>query len=121
MKSVTILALALFGLLLTFGLATLTVFNYFYALFNDYHVLITINESSEYVYETPLIILVWPIMLFSTFFCMRLVTRIACVINLPLKKRFGYDVRLGTDKWRFKRLKKATDNAILKETARGNS
>jgi len=121
MKSVTILALVLIGLLWTFGLATLTVFNYFAALFNDYHVLITINEYGEYVYETPLIILVWSIMLFSTFFCMRLVIRIAYVINLPLKKRFGYNVRLGTDKWRFKRSKNATDNAILKETARGNS
>ncbi len=121
MKSVTIIALLLLGLLFAFGIATLTVFNYFIALFNDYQVLTTINEFGEYVYETPLIILAWPIMLFSTFFCMRLVTRIARVTHPLLKKRFGYNVRLGIDKAGFGLLKKATDDPILEETSQGNS
>jgi len=95
--------------------------HYFCALFNDYQVLITINEYGEYVYETPLIILAWPIMLFSTVFCMRLVARIARVIDLPLKNRSSYNVRLGTEEAGFKWLKKATDNPILEETSRGNS
>jgi len=121
MKAVTILTVVLIGLLWTFGLATLMVVHYFAALFNDYQVLITINEYGEYVYETPLIILAWPIMLFSTVFCMRLVTRIARVIDLPLKNRSSYNVRLGTEEVGLEWSKEATDNAILKEAAWGNS
>ena len=121
MKAVTILTVVLIGLLWTLGLATLMVVHYFAALFNDYQVLITINEYGEYVYETPLIILAWPIMLFSTVFCMRLVTRIARVIDLPLKNRSSYNVRLGIEEVGFEWSREATDNAILQEAARGNS
>lgn len=98
MKSFTILTLVLIGLLWTFGLATLMVVHYFAALYNDYHVLITINEYGEYVYETPLIILAWPIMLFSTIFCLRLVARLAHVINMPLRNRSSCNVGLKTEK-----------------------
>lgn len=121
MKSVAIIALLLLGLLSTFGLAALTVFNYFVALFNDYQVLTTINEYGEYIYETPLILLLCPIMLFSTVFCMRLVIRIACVTNPHLKKRFDYNVRSDADKAGLIRLKKTTDNPILEETSQDNS
>jgi len=121
MKSVTILILVLIGLLSTFGLAALTVFNYFVALFNDYQVLTTINEFGEHVYETPLIILLCPIMLFSTVFCVRLVIRIACVTNPSLKKRLDYNVRPRTDEAGFERLNKATDNPILEETPQVNT
>ena len=119
MKSIITVALLLLGLLSTFGFAALTVFNYFVALFNDYHVLTTINESGEYVYETPLIIILCPVMLFSTVFCMRLVTRIACVANPRLKKRFDMNVRPAVDKAGFEWVTKATDYPILEETSQG--
>lgn len=120
MKAVAKLTVVLIGLLWTFGLATLMVAYYFAALFNDYQVLLTINEYGEYVFETPLLILGWPIMLFSTIFCMRSVTRIARVIDLPLKNRPSYNVRLGTEEVGFDWLKEARDNAILRETATGS-
>jgi hypothetical protein len=108
MRPIIMLTLVLIGLLWTFGLATLTVVNYFSALFNDYQVLITINEYGEYVYETPLIMLVWPIMLFSTVFCVRLVAGKARAIELPLRNRPRHDIKgkveLGELEW----LKKAT-------------
>ena len=97
MRSIITLTLVLIGLLWTFGLASITVFHYFSALFNDYQVLITINEYGEYVYETPLIMLAWPIMLFSTVFCLRLVARRARVIDLPMRNRSSYNVRLGNE------------------------
>jgi len=97
MKSVTKLTLVLIGLLWTFGLATLLVVQYFTALFNNYQVLITINEYCEYVYETPLMILAWPVMLFSTLFCVRLVARMARIIDLPLRNRSRYNVSLKTE------------------------
>ena len=121
MRSIIMLTLVLIGLLWTFGLATLMVSYYFSALFNDYQVMLTINEYGEYVYETPLLILTWPIILFSTFFCLRLVARRARVIDLPLRNRSSYNVRLGTEEAGFKWLKKAMDNPILEETSRGNS
>jgi hypothetical protein len=108
MRSIIMLTLVLIGLLWTFGLATLMVVHYFSALFNDYQVLLTINEYGEYVYETPLIILAWPIMLFSTIFCLRLVTRIASAIDRPLGNRSGYNVRLKTGEEGFEWLKEAT-------------
>ena len=107
MKAVAKLTVVLIGLLWTFGLATLMVAYYFAALFNDYQVFLTINEYGEYVYETPLLILTWPIMLFSTFFCLRLVARRARVIDLPLRNRSSYNVRLGTEEAVFKWFKKS--------------
>jgi len=95
MKAVAKLTVVLIGLLWTFGLATLMVAYYFAALFNDYQVLLTINEYGEYVFETPLLILGWPIMLFSTIFCMRSVTRIARVIRALFVRRIVFgDVSL---------------------------
>ncbi len=108
MRSIIKLTLVLIGLLWTFGLATLMVVHYFSALFNDYQVLLTINEYGEYVYETPLIILAWPIMLFSTVFCLRLVTRIARAVDLPLRNRSRYKVRIGTEESRLEWSKEAT-------------
>ena len=108
MRSVIMLTLVLIGLLWTFGLATLMVVHYFSALFNDYQVLLTINEYGEYIYETPLIILAWTIMLFSTVFCLRLVARIARIIDLPLRNRSSYNVRLGTEEEGFEWSKEAT-------------
>jgi hypothetical protein len=121
MKAVIKLTVALIGLLWTFGLATLMVVHYFAALFNDYQVLITINEYGEYVYETPMIILAWPIMLFSTVFCMRLVTRIARVIDLPFKNQSSYYVSSGAKEVVFECSREAKDNVILTETVRGSS
>ncbi len=86
MKSYTILTIVIIGLLWTFGLATLMVVYYFCALFSDYQFLITINEYGEYIYETPLVVLAWPVMLFSIVFCIRLVVRVAANVNLPLRK-----------------------------------
>jgi hypothetical protein len=108
MRLVIMLTLVLIGLLWTFGLATLMVVHYFSALFNDYQVLITINEYGEYVYETPLIILAWPIMLFSTVFCLRLVAGRARVIDLPLRNRSRDNVRLGTEEGGFEWSEEAT-------------
>lgn len=98
MRSIIMLTLVLIGLLWTFGLATITVFHYFSALFNEYQILITINEYGEYVYETPLLMLAWPIMLFSTVFCLRLVARKARAIDLPLVNQSSYNAESVTEK-----------------------
>ena len=97
MRPIIMLTLVLIGLLWTFGLATLTVVNYFTALFNDYQVLVTINQYGEYVYETPLVILACPVMLFSTVFCLRLVAGKVRSIELPLKTHSMRDVKPGIE------------------------
>jgi hypothetical protein len=63
--------------------------------------MITINEYGEYVYETPLVILAWPIMLFSTIFCLRLVARRARATDPSMKRRSSNDTRLTAEEKEF--------------------
>ena len=116
MKSIFTVGLLLLGIVWTFGLAALTVFNYFVALFNDYRVLITINEYGEYIYETPMLLLALPVMLFSTGFCMRLVIRMAFITKPRMKNVSDYEVQPSTDRSRFRWVTQVADNPVLEET-----
>jgi hypothetical protein len=75
-KRVILSLVVITGLLWALNLAWITVYLYFYALFNGtYQAGIVIDKYGEYVYETPIIIVACAVILFSLVYSVRATIR----------------------------------------------